>query len=299
MTILGVDISHHNTADMLSLADGGVGFVIAKSSEGTAFVDPTYAKRAIAAHDVGMPFAAYHYLRSDSPGRSQAIHAMSVVGQNVPIALDIETDSSNGHPTMAQAIEFTDQVWRMGGKVSLWYLPYWYWHGYWNAAPLPSSAPPLWQSIYPAGNYSGTARDRYRLVGGDAGVGWAIMASHRVAVWQYGSNGRVPGVSFPVDLDAYRGDARQLAESGIVTFWGRASTPAPISTALGKASDMLLVEAQTGVALIVAGKWYSLNTEIVQSLRSQGVPFVSFKDQSVSGLYALGTDILENTPHAS
>lgn len=297
MTVLGIDVSHHNSADMVKLRIAGIGFVICKATEGTGFTDPAYAGRASAARSASMPFAAYHFLRADTPGRAQAIHAMSVVGHNsIPIILDIETDSSNGHPSMVQAMEFTSQIRLMGGRVSLWYLPFWYWHGFWRSAPLPGNAPPLWQSIYPAGNAPGDNEFLYHRVGADQGVGWQAMAGHPVFLWQYGSNGRVPGASFPVDVNAYRGTPLQLAASGIVTSWGHGA-PVPSPTEPTKElAGMEMVEAQKGVVLIVGDQRYGLNPDIVTELRRQGVPFRSFKDSGVPGLVELGTRILEGTP---
>ena len=62
----GIDVSHHqDTIDWTQVAASGIRFVFQKASEGTGYVDPTYATNRAAATANGLVFGAYHFARPD------------------------------------------------------------------------------------------------------------------------------------------------------------------------------------------------------------------------------------------
>src|SRR5262245_48178183 len=59
-----LDLSHHNTVtDWNAIKAAGIVGVIHKATEGSSYVDPTYASRRTAARAAGLLWGAYHFLR--------------------------------------------------------------------------------------------------------------------------------------------------------------------------------------------------------------------------------------------
>lgn len=97
----GVDLSHFQSGLSLNLKAKGPGrsalrFLYHKASEGTGFVDPTYAARRAEAKAAGVPFGAYHFAHP-APGTAaaEAAHFMATAkpepGDLLP-ALDLEVN---------------------------------------------------------------------------------------------------------------------------------------------------------------------------------------------------------------
>lgn len=288
MTVLGVDLSHFNVVNWEALK---VGFVIHKATEGTTFKDPAYAARMRVAEEMRIPFAAYHFLNESSP-QNQADFAYSVVGNQVPLHLDIESEGTS-EPSLLQARQFTARYKANGGKVGLWYLPHWYWSGIWSSPVLAENDPDIWQSVYPANNKAGQIDSRYVVVGGDQNAAWAAQGRKPVRIWQFGSQGVVPGVTGTCDIDAYKdGTVADMAADGYVTTW---AAPKPPVKPQRMGWDMYLLKAQTGVVLVQDGKRFGLNTALVADLQRQGVPMLDTTHLGTADrLYALGTGLLEN-----
>lgn len=63
----GADLSHHNPTPDLTLAKlAGLKFLYHKVTEGTSFVDPTYAARRLLAKVASVPFGGYHFAHFES-----------------------------------------------------------------------------------------------------------------------------------------------------------------------------------------------------------------------------------------
>lgn len=88
MTVQGVDLSHFNAVPDLT----GVGFVALKATQGTSFVDSTYASRAPEMRSLGKVLIPYHFGTMSVDPKAQAAwfaqHAMLSTGD--VIALDWE-----------------------------------------------------------------------------------------------------------------------------------------------------------------------------------------------------------------
>lgn len=93
-----VDVSHHNTVTLEGLRQArtaGVRGVYHKATEGSSFVDQTYAGRRKLADAAGLPFGAYHFARpAVGDAEAEARHFLAVAkpkpGDLLP-ALDLET----------------------------------------------------------------------------------------------------------------------------------------------------------------------------------------------------------------
>lgn len=198
MTIKFPDVSHYNAP--LSVA--GAPVVIAKSTQGTSYVDPTYATFKASSSTVGAVFMAYHWVDS-SDLSAQAKHAFSVAG-STPMMWDAEAAGS----TVARLVSLTQMYRALGGVVHMVYLPHWWWQDHIGApslVPLAQVGLNLVSSNYTT--YS------------DTGPGWAPYGGMAPAQWQYSDNQLFNGKQ--VDFNAYKGtaaDYKKLISGGSVAL---------------------------------------------------------------------------------
>jgi lysozyme len=197
----GIDISHHDgPIDWRQVAAAGTDFAYVKASEGTDYVDPTYATNRANAEAAGLKVGAFHYAQPDASAGEAAAEADHFVeaaafrkGELLPM-LDLE--ETNGlSPTALQAwvASFLDRVYQRTGLHAGIYVSPSFWQTYlsdtaliasrgygvlwiadWTAAPSP------W---VPASNWGG--------------LGWTL--------WQYDHRASVAGVPGPVDVDHFSG----------------------------------------------------------------------------------------------
>jgi lysozyme len=95
MSVLGIDVSHHNgPVDWPSVARSQVRFAFAKATEGSSFVDPKFNLHWPGIRDAGLLRGAYHFGRPGADPEVQAAHFASVIGPlswgELPPALDLE-----------------------------------------------------------------------------------------------------------------------------------------------------------------------------------------------------------------
>jgi GH25 family lysozyme M1 (1,4-beta-N-acetylmuramidase) len=202
--VLGVDVSHwQGTISWPAVAAGGAKFAYVKATEGTNYVDPTFATNFPGAKGVGLYAGAYTFARPDmSDGASQADYLLAHApyvndGRTLPPMLDLEwppSGSSSPYPcygmTAPQLVAWThafvDRIRARTGRPTTIYTNTNWWKlcmandGTFGANPLfiasyTPNPPPL-----PAG-----------------WTGWTI--------WQYASSGPLPG-----DQDVFNGTAAQL-----------------------------------------------------------------------------------------
>lgn len=164
------------------------GPTIAKATQGLAMVDPTYFRYRDQTVIGGWPFAGYHYLTTDDTG-GQALHALNVVGRQTPLMVDVE----DGSGSLAHLLAFIAAYRKLGGLLTLVYVPRWYWAGTWGSpslAPLAATGVKLISSAYPRSGYA------------DNGIGWQPYGGMHPAIWQY--------TSTPIDTNAFRGTEAEL-----------------------------------------------------------------------------------------
>lgn len=97
MPVHGADVSHfQGTLDLAAAKRAGLKFLYSKATEGTSYVDPSYATRRAAARKAGIPFGGYHFARPTKTNAvAEAKHFLAIVkpaeGDLIP-ALDLEVD---------------------------------------------------------------------------------------------------------------------------------------------------------------------------------------------------------------
>jgi lysozyme len=201
-----VDLSHHNpTPDWAKLKAGGVVGVILKATEGTTYVDPTYAGRRHDAEVVGnLCVSSYHFLR---PGdmRAQMDHFLGIVqpAKGERVCLDHE-DAGVSLSSLEQAasILLADprdlQVAVYSGHLIKEQL------GSKHSDVLAGTA--LWVAQYTSAE----------------APSWPTGTWPTWSLWQWTDSETVPGISKPVDGNRWNGSLVNL-----VKWFGPASEPSP------------------------------------------------------------------------
>lgn len=114
-----LDISvHNNVEDWFAVKNSGIKGIIHKASEGTGFVDRTYAKRKAEVERTGMLWGAYHFM-TRAPADQQAKHylrsSLWTPGANMLLCCDWEPYGANT-ASLAQAKEFLRIVYEETGQ---------------------------------------------------------------------------------------------------------------------------------------------------------------------------------------
>jgi lysozyme len=200
-----IDISHwQDKVDFAAIKKAGVVGVIAKCTEGTSYIDPTYEDRMNAAIEAGLCWGAYHFLKhGDIAAQMEWFDRNHDLSQGSRIAIDYE-DSPCTLGDLQQALEAlskidgTQQICVYAGgllkgqidpnKVYPWLEPY-----------------PLWLAQYTSGKIS-----------------WPTNVWPTWTLWQFSDKGTVPGVSGACDVNAFNGTPENCAR-----WFGPAMPPQP------------------------------------------------------------------------
>jgi hypothetical protein len=224
MTTLGVDVSlwQGTTLDWSKIDLAGVDFAVAKATEGTAIVDPTYAVNLAHIRSTTLVPGSYAWL---TPNADQVkavtlfidtvnAHGGGLAGQLV--ALDIEQPGCTPGMIRAWAAAFKRRapghpLFLYIGRNVISDMGY----------PRLADIGPWWEPLYPGGpGYPGDASPVWRT----GLAGWKAPT-----IWQYGQRA-APTAPGPVDSDAFLGTADEL----------RAYTGATMKTPLTDATPKMV-----------------------------------------------------------
>lgn len=193
--VQGVDVSWHQDAiDWRALAADDVAFAYIKATEGGDHVDPRFAFNWREAGAAGLYRGAYHFFTLCRSGASQAANFIAVVPRDadaLPHAVDLEhMGPCRQGPTMTdvagEARIFMDALEAHYGVRPIIYTT----REFHDAHLASISGERFWiRSL----GVSPRFRERE----------WII--------WQHHNRGHKAGVSGPIDLNAFRGDAEALA----------------------------------------------------------------------------------------
>lgn len=108
--IKGVDVSHYQgEIDWEILSGQGIRFAYIKATEGSSYIDDTFAQNYDDARKTELKVGAYHFFSFDSPGISQAEHFIRTVeafGGMLPPVVDVEFyGDKKEHPPDADKVE--------------------------------------------------------------------------------------------------------------------------------------------------------------------------------------------------
>lgn len=205
MTVFGLDVSHYQSGlNLATMKEQGYAFCMAKVTEGGSYVDPSYVTFRDAARKEEVLFAAYHFLRSDVDPGVQAVHCVSNLGdKTIPIMMDIESEGSSS-PGYSTIVNFMSAVKKAGGRVSMAYLPRWYWEGRLARVSLLGMTPIVASDYVSGHNYAS------KLYPGGQSSLWNQYGGVVPTIAQFSSNGIFSGYGGTVDVNAYRGSLEML-----------------------------------------------------------------------------------------
>jgi GH25 family lysozyme M1 (1,4-beta-N-acetylmuramidase) len=201
-TTPGIDVSHYQGAiNWTSVRNAGIRFAFIKATEGTSYLDPSFAANYVGAYNAGVIRGAYHFARpAASSGAVQANFladhggAWSADSRTLPAALDLEAGCAGlSQSAMRSWIQsFLNQYRARTGRYAVIYTTTSWWSsctGNWTG---PWSTSPLWIA-------------RWASSPGTLPAGAPFWS-----FWQYTSSGSVPGVSGAVDRDYWNGTVDRL-----------------------------------------------------------------------------------------
>jgi lysozyme len=180
--LLGIDVSHYQgSIDWVKVAESGVKFAFIKATEGNSITDPALKQNAQGAAAAGVPFGFYHVWR---PGlldqkahfNHQCIELLAVgISPLLPDILDIEPGTIS-EDTQVAALTFDPGIVYVAPSEAQVYLTDPAWLSY-----------PLWIAHYTEAPRPNTVK----------WPNWTF--------WQRQSDGEVPGITTPVDIDWFNG----------------------------------------------------------------------------------------------
>ncbi|MFM8943932.1 MAG: glycoside hydrolase family 25 protein [Actinomycetota bacterium] len=201
----GIDVSHwQGTISWPTVKGAGKSFAFLKATQGTGYLDATYATNRSGANAVGIPVGAYHFAdvtktpTNTAGARAEAewfvANAQPRVG-DLPPVFDIEKNNGLGTIALTDwAMAWLERVRQLTGIYPMIYTSPAGWNDRFGAAGnvvAESGYGLLWVAHWT------TAASPTIPANNWAGNGWTF--------WQYTSSGTVPGISGNVDLDRYNG----------------------------------------------------------------------------------------------
>lgn len=216
---IGPDVSHYQgTINWPSVKAAGVGFAIAKATEGSSYVDPQFKANWNGMKSVGIHVrGAYHFGHPNTDAVAQAGHFAATVGKLAAgefAVLDIE--AANGEPATSVAKWCNVFVSTVQSKLGLptgrvfVYTGAWFWNpqaGGGKLLPRSFFEHPLWVSGYVP-------------TSPPMPIGWSSWT-----LWQYTDKAKINGISSGVDCSRYKGTQAELER--LVGLGGGPPPPPP------------------------------------------------------------------------
>lgn len=196
MTIKGIDISHYQDSPDFSLIKQNADFVIIKATEGTSFTDPQFLRNQAESRRAALLLGYYHFAKVTN-AIAEADYFTSVVHPNMGEILCLDFEVSYVNPP-EWCKTFLDRVSsNLNGYKPLLYLNKSLINNY-NWSAVFGANYGLWVASYDGSTTSLPSTP------------WP-----NVALKQYSSMGRVPGITGNVDMDTFFGDAPTFLKYGV------------------------------------------------------------------------------------
>jgi lysozyme len=117
-----IDLSHwQGPIDFARAKSAGIAAVILKATQGSHWIDATFAQRCVAAAAAGLLVGAYHFLDNSSP-ELQVANFLSIAEGCPVLALDAEPNDIGGTVTVAQTAEAAARLQMATGNPPLVYV---------------------------------------------------------------------------------------------------------------------------------------------------------------------------------
>ncbi|MBL8682230.1 MAG: hypothetical protein JNK05_23890 [Myxococcales bacterium] len=241
--IRGIDVSvYQGTIDWPAAARGGVRFAYMRLANNQT-LDTTFVRNWTNSRAAGVLRGAYQYFNPHADAVAQANFVADNLMRNgfgpgdLPPMIDVEYPQSTSNPLPNRATytmkvrQWLDTIRTRLGVDGVIYTGGYYWDQYLNTAEF--AARDYWHAQYPNYYGPGDARNtiyRFDVTPLPLGGCPTSISNHwsRWSFWQFaGDNGRAPGVTGPVDNDAFNGtmdDLRRLARIPVMMDAGVADS---------------------------------------------------------------------------
>jgi GH25 family lysozyme M1 (1,4-beta-N-acetylmuramidase) len=199
--VYGVDVSGYQGSNInwSSVKAAGRVFAFAKATEGTGFIDSSFAHNWPGMRNAGVLRGAYHFFRPGTDGAAQGDYFVDQINAqgglaagDLPPVADVEvSDNVSAATVIARLHAFLDRVQARTGRVPLIYSANFFWGDYLGNPDF--SGYPLWVANYgPSCPYLPNAFGDWKF-------------------WQYSDNVTVSGItSGGVDGDMFNGTLDEL-----------------------------------------------------------------------------------------
>lgn len=244
MRLDAVDVARYQKdVDWKTMFDSGVQMAIYKATQGSTYVDPYFAVNRGNSRAAGFRFRlAYHFLSSDVDIKKQAEHFARTVGFFNPgegIMLDAERDNlTNKEVTEEQCLEWISLIEEKFHRPVAVYSGYYVNAGrIWKSKKIFNGKRPRCLAAYIA----------------EASMK-KIVGEYFPDMWQYSSNGPVPGVVGRCDMNHVYDWTKFHAVCGLATL------PPVQKPPIKKDKDMpiILTNAEVRNGFAIGAYWYEL-----------------------------------------
>jgi len=188
---LVLDLSHWETVTSWEeIKAAGYGGIIYKGSEGTTYVDDTYAAAKEGAEKVGLCWGCYHFLR---PGdlKAQARFYIKTVGKDLQLYC---ADHEDPGVTLDDLKDFLDEVHKLTGHLAVLYSGHVIKEQLLDGHDEELARHRLWIAHYTDA----------------AAPTWPTGTWPTWWLWQYTEDGVVPGIADATDINRFQGTALDL-----------------------------------------------------------------------------------------
>lgn len=194
-----IDVSHYDNSPVWSeVAAAGIAGVIHKATQGSTYVDPTFAAARTAVPAAGLLWGAYHFGTGDEEGADQAKFFLDTVQPDARTlcAIDFEPNPSGTSMSLDHLFGWIETVQQetkrnpivYGGNSLLFPLI--------GTSTHPTlAACPLWVA-------------QYTSAAQPSGIPTQIWPTW--TLWQYTESGSVNGINVAVDRERYNGTLEEL-----------------------------------------------------------------------------------------
>ena len=111
-----IDLSHHNQVSSFDqVKQAGILAVMLKATQGTTFVDPTFATNRTLAQKAGLLVGAYHFGIAGDPS-AQAEFLIATAGADSLLVLDFEANTQGQSMSLLEAEQFVHHIADLTGR---------------------------------------------------------------------------------------------------------------------------------------------------------------------------------------
>ncbi len=197
-TVKGVDVSYYQgTIDWTAAHADGVEFAFIRVSDGTTFLDPSFATYWADSRTAGILHGAYQFFRPNEDPIAQADLLLSTMGplkpDDLPPVIDVEATGNLSASGVAAAVKaWVDHVTQAIGRAPIIYTGFYFWRDSVGAPDMTTS--PLWHAQYTTASCPTIA---------PPWNDWTF--------WQYTDAGTIAGITQGgVDVDRFNGSLADL-----------------------------------------------------------------------------------------